>query len=224
MIMKYLFIMSLSVATLLFSGCSGSNRQADTGQEEKTAQQMTREQIQAASFDDLFKKIDPTEIPEDVFTLVNKDFTVLTGGNPEHYNSMLASWGGWGTLFDKPVTWCFLRANRYTLELIRKDLTYTMSYFDNEYKEDIMPFGTQSGRNSNKMKETKLAAVQTPAGNMTYKEAKLIIECKLFEITTVSPDDFQTEDFRTFVTDAHAEAKDYHKIVFGEITGVWVRK
>lgn len=222
--MKHLVLMSLCVAASVFTSCNGSNRKADTGQQESITVQLTREQIKSASFDELFKQITPQEISEDVFTLVNKDFTVLTGGTPELYNSMVASWGGWGTLVDKPVTWCFLRANRYTLELIKKDLTYTMTYFDNEYRDDLMKFGTQSGRDSKKMEETKLTAVQTPAGNMTFKEAKLIIECKLFEITTVSPDDFQNDEARKFVVDAHAEANDYHKIVFGEITNVWVRK
>ncbi|MCC8188320.1 MAG: flavin reductase [Bacteroides sp.] len=219
--MRHILVLSLAFATLLFSGCKGNSRQAATGQKD-TVVKMTREQIQAASFSDLFKQIDPKDIPEDVFTLVNKDFTVLTGGTPELYNSMIASWGGWGTLFDKPATWCFLRSNRYTLGLIRKEKGYTMSYFEEEYKEEIMPFGMQSG--GDKMKHTRLTAVQTPAGNMTFKEAKLIIECELFEVTTVSPDDFETEEAREFVVAAHAETKDYHKIVFGEITNVWVRK
>lgn len=217
-------ILLISVVTLLLSGCNENNRKADAVPEETETKKMTREEIQAASFSELYKQIDQTEIPGDVFTLVNKDYTVLTGGTPEHYNSMIASWGGWGTLFDRPTTWCFLRSNRYTLELIRKDHMYTMSYFDDEYKEDIMPFGTQSGRDGQKMKDTKLTVVQTPAGSMAFKEAKLIIECKLAAVTTVSADDFLVEDGRQFVVDAHAETNDYHKIVFGEITSVWVRK
>jgi flavin reductase (DIM6/NTAB) family NADH-FMN oxidoreductase RutF len=56
-----------------------------------------------------------------------------------------------------------------------------------------MSFGKQSGRTTDKMKKTKLTAIQTPAGNMTFKEAKIIIECKLFEITTVSPNDFHDQ-------------------------------
>jgi hypothetical protein len=59
---------------------------------------------------------------------------------------------------------------------------------------------------------------------MAYKEARLIIECKLVEVTTVSPDDFYTEEGRSFIVEAHAETNDYHKIVFGEITSVWMRK
>jgi len=221
--MKHLIIMSFCVATLLLAGCNGSSGQAATEQESKTVK-LTREQIKEAAFSDLFKQIEPKDIKEDVFTLVSKDFTVLTGGTPELYNSMLAGWGGWGTLFSKPATWCFLRSNRYTLELMRKDKGYTMAYFDEEYKEDIMPFGTQSGRDTEKMKNSKLTAVQTPSGSMAFKEAKLIIECRLFEVTTVSPDDFETEEGRKFVVEAHAETNEYHKIVFGEITNVWVRK
>jgi len=221
--MKHLVIMSFCIATLFLTGCNGNSSQATTEKESETVK-LTREQIKEAAFSDLFKQIEPKDIKEDVFTLVSKDFTVLTGGTPELYNSMLAGWGGWGTLFSKPATWCFLRSNRYTLELMRKDKGYTMAYFDEEYKEDIMPFGTQSGRDTEKMKNSKLTAVQTPSGNMTFKEAKLIIECQLVEVTTVSPDDFETEEGRKFVVEAHAETKEYHKIVFGEITSVWVRK
>jgi len=74
------------------------------------------------------------------------------------------------------------------------------------------------------MRNTRLTAIETPTGNMSFKEAKLIIECKLVQVTTVSPEDFYTDESKKFVVDAQAETGDYHKVVFGEITGVWVRK
>jgi flavin reductase (DIM6/NTAB) family NADH-FMN oxidoreductase RutF len=107
---------------------------------------------------------------------------------------------------------------------MRKEQTYTMTYFDEAYKEDIMLFGMKSGRDSDKMKESKLTSVQTPFGNTAYKEARIIMECKLVEVTTVSPKDFYTEEGRNFIVEAHAETNDYHKLVFGEITSVWIRK
>lgn len=100
-----------------------------------------------------------------------------------------------------------------------------MTYFDEEYKEDIMLFGTKSGRDTNKMKESKLTPVQTPSGNPAYKEAKLIIECKLSGVTTVSPNDFSTEEERKFIANAEVESGNaHHKYVFGIITNVWVKK
>ena len=98
-------------------------------------------------------------------------------------------------MFNKPVAFSMLRANRYTLELMRREQKYTMSFFDAEFKDDITQFGLSSGRNSDeKMKNTKLTSVQTPSGNMVFKEAKLIVECKLIQVTTVSPDDFLVEE------------------------------
>lgn len=118
----------------------------------------------------------------------------------------------------------FLRSNRYTLELMREQQTYTVSYFDSEFKDDIMQFGMKSGRDSDKMKETKLTAVQTPDGNPAYKEAKIILECRLAEVTTVAPEDFYNDEDRKFVTDAHAETGDWHKLVLSQITKAWIRK
>jgi flavin reductase (DIM6/NTAB) family NADH-FMN oxidoreductase RutF len=228
--MKRSTILFFAVTILTVVSCNESNRKnapqeaVPVTREDTAAAVLSREDVRSRSFQELFGAIEAKDIPGDVFTHVGSDFTVITAGNPSHYNSMVASWGGWGILFNNPTTWCFLRSNRYTLELIRKEQTYTMTYFDEAYKDDIMLFGTKSGRETDKMKESKLTSVQTPAGNMTYKEARLVLECKLFEVTTVAPDDFYTEEGRKFVIDAHAETNEYHKIVFGEITSVWLRK
>ena len=67
-----------------------------------------------------------------------------------------------------------------------------MSYFPDEYKEQVLFLGSKSGRDSEKMKEVELTSVQTPSGDMSFKEARLIIECKLTQITTPNPNDFYT--------------------------------
>ena len=183
---------------------------------------MKQNEIKALSFDELFVAADVKDLGTPF--AIGEDFSVLTAGDSNHYNSMVASWGGWGILFERPSIYHFLRSNRYTLELMRKKNTYTVSLFPAEYKDQIMIFGGSSGRDSNKMKETTLTAVATPSGNMTYKEAAVVLECKLSEVTTVSPDDFLNDSDKQFVVDAHAETGEYHKMIFSEITNVWVRK
>ncbi|MCC8019058.1 MAG: flavin reductase family protein [Rikenellaceae bacterium] len=221
--MKNYIVSLLAFATIATTACNGNNRSAQSADSAAgESRTLNREQVQAATFDELFRSIDIREVEEDLFTLVNSDFTVITSGTLPAYNSMIASWGGWGVMFDRPVTWCFLRSNRYTLQVIMENGTYTMSYFDEEYKGDIMLFGTRSG--PEKMKEHNLTAVETPDGNITYKEAKIVIECSTAAITTVSPDDFRDEESRKFIVDAHTETGEYHKLVFGDITKVWVRK
>ncbi len=192
--------------------------------EQESNKATTKENVKEMKFDELFKSISPEELSDNVFKLVGKDFTVISAGNETHYNSMTASWGGFGILFNKPTTWCFLRANRYTLELIKQQQSYTMTYFSDEYKDQVLFLGSKTGRDTEKMKEVSLTHVLTPAGNSSFKEAKLIIECKLTEISTVHPDDFYTQEGKDFIKEGYDDAKDYHKLIFGEITNVWIKK
>lgn len=180
--------------------------------------------VKEMTFDRLFKQISPEEIRDNVFTLVGRDFTVITAGKQDHYNSMIGSGGGLGMLFMKPTTWCILRADRYTLEMIQKEQTYTMSYFTSEYKKQMLFLGSKSGRDSEKMKEVELTSVQTPSGDMSFREARLIIECKLTALTTANPDDFYTQETKDYINEAYKEANVFRKLVFGEITHVWAKK
>jgi flavin reductase (DIM6/NTAB) family NADH-FMN oxidoreductase RutF len=84
--------------------------------------------------------------------------------------------------------------------------------------------GSKSGRNSEKMKEVELTSVQTPSGDMSFKEARLIIECKLTELTIPNPDDFYTQEAKSYINEAYKEPNNYRKYLFGEITHVWVKK
>ena len=180
--------------------------------------------IKEMTFDQRFKEIAPEQMRDNIFTLVGKDFMVITAGNEGHHNSMIGSGGGLGVLFKKPTTWCILQTTRYTLELIQKEQAYTMSYFADEYRGPMLFLGSKSGRDSEKMKEVELTSVRTPCGNMAYKEARLVIECKLTEITTPNPDDFCTQEAKDYIREAYKDPAEVRKYVFGEITHVWVEK
>jgi flavin reductase (DIM6/NTAB) family NADH-FMN oxidoreductase RutF len=178
------------------------------------------------NFDQLFRQISPEEIGDsfNVITLMGNDFFAITAGKVDHYNSMVGSGGGLGLLFKKPSTLCIIRSDRYTLELIQKEQTYTMTYFPEKYKKQMLFLGSVSGRNSEKMKEVALTSIQTPSGDMSFREAKLIVECKLTQITTPHPDDFYAQEAKDYIKEAYLEASDYRKYVFGEITHAWIKK
>jgi flavin reductase (DIM6/NTAB) family NADH-FMN oxidoreductase RutF len=180
--------------------------------------------VKEQRFDQLFQQISPEAIADNVFTLTGKDFFVVTAGQFMHYNSMTGSGGGMGMLFKKPITWCVLRSDRYTLEMIEKHKTYTLSYFPDEYKTQMLFLGSKSGRDSAKMKEMELTGVQTPSGNITFKEARLVLECKLTQLTIPNLDDFCTQEAKDYLEKAYKKTTDYRKYVFGEITNVWIKK
>lgn len=215
-------VLLLACVIALFASCNNATKPAENNEQETV--KIDYDSIKDKSFEELFVQIKPEELPENIFKLVGVDNTVITAGTPEDFNSMVAGDGGIGLLMGKPVTFCGLRGNRYTLEVIQKDKIYTMSYFDERFRDQFMLFGQKSGRDSEKMKETTLTPIATPSGKMTYKEAKIVIECDLAQTHTVNMPEVYAEKNRTFFEDAFKEVGSYHKIVFGDITAVWVRK
>ena len=176
------------------------------------------------SFDKLFNKISPEDISDDIFTLVGKDFFAVTAGNEQKYNSMVCSGGGMGLLFRKPVAWCVLQQTRFTLELIMKEQAFSISYFPDEYKEQMMFLASKTGRDSDKMKEVELKSIKTPCGNISFEEARLILDCKLLQVTTPDINDFYTEEAKDWINEMYKDANEIRKFVFGEITHVWKKK
>lgn len=178
------------------------------------------------TFKQQFQSLSQNDIETNVFTaigaIVGNDFFAMTAGTGNHYNSMVGSGGGLGQFMQKPAVWNMLRSDRYTLELMQDALVYTLSYFPENYHEQMMFLGKSSGRDSDKMKETKLTAVETPSGKIAFSEARLIIECKLMAATTVSPDDLYSQEVKDFVRDEYQQEDHYRKIAFGEITDVWI--
>ena len=172
-------------------------------------------------FNELFTKISPFELSGNGFPVINKNFCAITTGKLGEHNSMVGGVAGLGILLHKPVCICLFPENRYTLELIEKNKTYTLSYFEKQYDQDLMFFGKKSGRDSDKMKETKLTAIETPNGNVTYEEASWCIECRLVQETIVTENDFIDEQMKSAVLEAYKECGVYRKYVFGEIISVW---
>jgi flavin reductase (DIM6/NTAB) family NADH-FMN oxidoreductase RutF len=175
-------------------------------------------------FEQLFKRITPEDIPENVFTLFGRIFPVITVKTENSCNAMVASGGGMAVHFRKPATWLIFPSNRYTLDLIKKEQKYTLSFFPDSHREQFMLLGKKSGRNSNKMKEVELNLIETPLKNMAFEEARLIIECKLTQITIAYADDFYSEEAKAYLAEAYTDSGEIRQYVFGEIVCVWMRK
>ncbi len=164
----------------------------------------------------LFKKIDPEDIRENIFSLIGDDWMLITAGNRAYYNMMTASWGSAGVLWKKPVIFVFIRPQRYTYEFIEKQAHFTVSFYKNEHRNLLNLCGTTSGRDLNKMNVEGLTPMETPSGAVAFEEAKLILECRKIYYDDIEPDFFQVFDIEKVYP-----AEDYHRLYIGEILQVW---
>lgn len=131
------------------------------------------------------KKSDITALAkEDAFDLIGKQWMLVTAGDKQKFNTMTASWGGIGWLWNKPVAFIFIRPERYTHEFIEAGDQLTLSFYDEQYRKALQICGSKSGRDTDKVTEAQLNPVETENGAMSFAEAKLTLECKkLFKMT-----------------------------------------
>ncbi|MBQ0111401.1 MAG: flavin reductase family protein, partial [Oscillospiraceae bacterium] len=106
----------------------------------------------------MFKQIAPNEINDNIFDLIGKEWMLITAGDKNGFNTMTASWGFAGVLWNKPYAACFIRPQRYTREFIDAGEYYTLSFYgENNPIHKIC--GSKSGRDTDKVKECSLTPV-----------------------------------------------------------------
>ena len=103
---------------------------------------------------------------EDALNLIGKQWMLVTAGTSEKFNTMTASWGGLGWLWNKPVAFVFIRPERYTHGFIEASDCMTLSFYGEEYREALKICGTKSGRDIDKVAATGLTPVKKIRSNV----------------------------------------------------------
>lgn len=136
------------------------------------------------------KKISVSELKDNMFDAIGKEWMLVTAGTPEKFNMMTASWGGTGILWGKTVAFIFIRPERYTYEFIEKGDTLTLSFLGEAHRDIHKICGSQSGRDIDKVAASGLKPYVTENGNIAYEQARLILECKKLYADFIDADNF----------------------------------
>ena len=80
------------------------------------------------------KKIAPEELSDNPIRLIGRDWMLITAGQMGDFNTMTASWGGVGHLWNVPVAFVFVRPERYTYGFMEREEGFTLSFFDGRYR------------------------------------------------------------------------------------------
>jgi len=166
------------------------------------------------------KRIEPKEIDRNMIRLIGEDWMLVTAGNREKFNMMTASWGTMGYLWNKPVVMVFVRPQRYTFEFTEKQDEFTLSFFDEKYRQSLKVCGSVSGRNVDKVKASGLTPCFTEAGNPAFEEAGLVLECRKIYGDFLKEEAFADQK----IVNSQYGQKDFHKMYVAEIVNVWVKK
>ncbi|HUK99619.1 MAG TPA: flavin reductase family protein [Nitrospirota bacterium] len=158
-----------------------------------------------------FKESKPELLMENPFKLIGTDWMLITAGTPESFNTMTASWGGMGILWQKQVCFCFIRPTRFTYKFVERSQNFTLSFFENQYRKALDFCGSHSGRDTDKIKGSGLTPIKRD-GLVYFAEARIVLGCKKLYFQDIRPDHFLDSQI-----DNLYPAKDYHRMYVGEI-------
>jgi len=144
---------------------------------------------------------------------------LITAGDIQSFNTMTASWGGMGVLWDKNVCFCFVRPTRYTFEFMNKSETFTLSFFPKEFRNVLTYCGSHTGKQVNKVAHCGITPVQGSNDDIYFAEARLVLECRKIYFSDINPSAFLAQT----LADIYPE-KDYHRMFIGEIVRVLGRE
>ena len=126
--------------------------------------------------------IAPEKFNANSFQIFDKGWFLLTGGDfyKNSFNGMTVSWGGFGTMWGKPVVTVVVRPQRYTLEFLEREDEFTLCAFGESFKEALTFLGRNSGRAvPDKIAQAGLTPVRSDeVAAPSYAEAELVIECR----------------------------------------------
>lgn len=175
-----------------------------------------------------FKQIAPADITENTIKLIGKDWMLVTAADEngelicgKDYNTMTASWGGMGFLWNRPVAFIFVRPQRHTFDFTERNSRITLSFFDEKYRNALAFCGRNSGRDYDKAKECSITPVcdTNESGRAVwFSEAKLVLKTKKLYAGFISESDM-TDALPVSCYPEH----DFHKMYICEIEEVLVK-
>lgn len=167
----------------------------------------------------MFEKIDIKNLSFKPFELIGTDWMLVTAGNLQNYNTMTASWGGVGIMWNQPVVTTYIRPQRYTKEFIDREKYFTISFYENEFKPALQICGTKSGREINKSKETGLTP-KTFGKSIAFEQAKLVVVCEKQYVQQINLQGF----LNSKIINTSYPNKDFHFMYISKIIETYVKK
>lgn len=220
--MKLKLFLPIVAFALALMSCN-NNAAVNNNSSNKTEQTAQHDNA-TTGWDAEYDRIAPEDLPDNVIDLISKQWMLVTAGNKDSFNTMTASWGAVGYIWNRPATFIFIRDTRYTYQFLQREDSYTLSFFSEQYRGALNICGNRSGRDTDKVKDAGLTPIETPSGLMSFGEARMIIECKKMFVQELDYDHLDPSYKKTIMEESYVGETAKHQLLISEITNIWVKK
>ena len=151
------------------------------------------------------------------FKLIGQQWGAITAEKDGKCNSMTASWGGMGVLWGKNVCNIYVRESRYTKEFLDASDSFSVTFFDENYRSSLKYLGAVSGRDEDKLAGARLY-INHDLNVPFIDEGNFVLICKKLFSTPIRPEDVPEVYKKEFYPNG-----DYHTVYVGEIVDLLAR-
>jgi len=165
-----------------------------------------------------FKKVSIQDFDMQPFKNIGKDWLLISAQKDGVVNTMTASWGGVGVLWNKNVATIYIRPQRYTKEFVDNSDYFTLTFFD-KYKPELGILGKKSGRDGDKIKEVGFSVTDVE-NQPTFTQGKMVMVCKKIYADTIKPECFMDEKIDSLMY----PERDHHTMYIGEVISIYINE
>ena len=170
-----------------------------------------------------FRRIDPRSLSMNPFSLIAEEWMLVTAGAPGDWNTMTASWGGFGHLWNRDVAFVFVRPTRHTYGFMERESRFSLSFFGPGMRKALALCGSLSGRDVDKAQAAGItprafdaAGGADSANVVAFEEARLVLALRKLHAQDLDPACFVDPSIND-----HYEALDWHRLYVGAIEAAW---
>lgn len=164
------------------------------------------------------KTINPQQLHGDPFTMISKEWMLITAKNKDTTNTMTASWGAMGVIWNKNVAFIFVRPKRYTKRFIDASQYVSLTFFDEKYRQALAYLGKVSGKDEDKITKSGLHLIEIEEVP-SFAEANTTIIAKKLYAQNLTPESFLDKN----IIFENYPLKDYHTMYVLEIEKILLK-
>ena len=164
------------------------------------------------------KIIKPNELNIDFFSSFKDNWALVVTQDTKEDNAMTIAWGGVGILWGREVVTVYIRNTRYTKHMLDDSQYFSVSFFDDKYKDKLAYCGKVSRRDEDKITNAKFTRSYED-GVLYLKEAKItFILKKIYQV------DMPLDGVDEKIVNRYYKPNEMHTQYVGEIVKVIVEE
>ena len=144
---------------------------------------------------------------------------IVSAGDKNSHNSCVIGWGLLGVAWSKPLFIVYVKPDRYTYQFMEKTTYFTVNFIKKELYKKFRIYGSKSGRDIDKEKESGAHIQFLDDGGITFEEAEEVYVCKMMAKTYLEEKNLAPEiiEFYEKAAPLFKQTKEPHGIYIGEI-------